>query len=313
MLESLTTDRGREERVLETLDGRVAVVTGAASGIGRGLSGRFAREGMKVVLADVEREPLAVAEEELRKDGADVLAVPTDVSSRESVEALADRAHQRYGKVHVLCNNAGVAGGGGGGGVGVWNATDKDWAWVLGVNLMGVVHGLQAFVPRMLAHGEEGHIVNTSSVLGVFTGGGSTYGVSKHAVTRLTEGLYYDLRAAGSKLGVSVLCPGLIATRIVSSFRNRPAELQNDAPPAARDELERRMRAAQARFLERGMPPDEVAGIVVRAIREPRFYVFTHPGAASRVRDRLDAIIDGRAPPSQPPGGFGGAGGGAQE
>lgn len=140
---------------MQHFEGKVAVVTGAASGIGRGLAGRFARAGMKVALADIEREPLAIAERELASTGAEVIAVLTDVSSLASVEGLRDRVLERWGKVHVLCNNAGVSGGGGGP---IWSAPERDWLWVLGVNLMGVVHGIQAFVPSMLAHGEEGHI-----------------------------------------------------------------------------------------------------------------------------------------------------------
>ncbi|MCK9485682.1 MAG: SDR family NAD(P)-dependent oxidoreductase [Dehalococcoidia bacterium] len=275
--------------------GKVAVVTGAASGIGRGLASRFAREGMRVVLADVEKEALALAAAELQQVGAEVLAVETDVASLDAVEALRDAALERFGRVHVLCNNAGVSGGGGGP---LWASTEKDWAWVVGVNLMGVVHGLQAFVPSMLEHGEEGHIVNTSSVLGLGTGGGSIYGVTKHGVTRLTEGLYYDLQAAGSRLGVSVLCPGLIATRIIESDRNRPAALRNDGVPSA--EVLARRQASIEHWARDGMSPDEVAEVVVEAMREGRFYILTHPEYRERVADRLRAIVDGMAPPLLP-------------
>lgn len=278
--------------------GKVAVVTGAASGIGRGLAGRFARAGMRVALADVEREPLAIAERELASAGAEVIAVPTDVSSLASVEGLRDRVLERWGKVHVLCNNAGVSGGGGP----VWAATERDWQWVLGVNLMGVVHGLQAFVPSMIAHGEEGHVVNTSSVLGLSTGNGSVYGVSKHAVTRLTEGLYFDLRAAGARLGVSVLCPGMIATRIIEADRNRPASLRDDGP-ATPDALAAQRAAMNARFQAEGMAPDEVGEIVFEAVREGRFYILTHPAIKERVRVRMEDILDGRAPTPPAPGG----------
>jgi NAD(P)-dependent dehydrogenase (short-subunit alcohol dehydrogenase family) len=272
---------------MRELSGRVAVVTGAASGIGRGLAGAFAREGMKVVLADVEDEPLHAAAAEI---GGDALAVPTDVSDRASVDALADAAYDRFGAVHVVCNNAGVAGGGGA----LWETSANDWTWVMGVNLMGVVHGVQAFVPRMIAGAEEGHIVNTSSVLGLSTGPGSIYSVTKHAVTRLSEGLWYDLRAAGSSIGVSVLCPGMIATRIVSAERNRPAYLRDERPL---DEARARMReAAQQRFLEQGMPPSEVADMVVGAVRDDRFYVLTHPWIAEQVRRRFEGILDNKLP-----------------
>ncbi|MQA00524.1 MAG: SDR family NAD(P)-dependent oxidoreductase [Dehalococcoidia bacterium] len=275
--------------------GRVAVVTGAASGIGRGLAARFAAEGMKVVLADVEKEALVLAAAELEQQGADVLAVETDVASRESVDALRDAAIEHFGRVHVLCNNAGVAGGGGGP---LWTATPNDWKWVVDVNLMGVVHGIQSFIPAMLDHGEEGHIVNTSSVLGLGTGGGSVYGVTKHAVTRLTEGLYYDLQAAGANLGVSVLCPGLIATRIIEADRNRPPALRDDVQPT--EEMQQRRRASVEHWARDGMPPEEVAEIVLEAVRERRFYILTHPAYRARVEERMRAILDGSPPPPLP-------------
>lgn len=277
---------------MRELSGKVAVVTGAASGIGRGLAERFAAEGMKVVLADVEEEALAGAEAGLRAEGADVLAVPTDVSSRDSVDALARDSVDRYGAVHVLCNNAGVSGGGNP----VWQTTERDWEWVLGVNLLGVVHGIQAFVPSMLDHGEEGHVVNTSSVLGLSSGGGSVYAVTKHAVARLSEGLYHDLRAADARIGVSLLCPGMIATRIVTSDRNRPDHLRNEGVEVPAEMLERR-RMIQDHFLEAGMAPARVADQVVEAIHADRFYVLTHPDMIrSQVEERLRAILDDRPP-----------------
>jgi NAD(P)-dependent dehydrogenase (short-subunit alcohol dehydrogenase family) len=280
---------------------RVAVVTGAASGIGRGLAGRFAEAGLRLVLADVEREPLAIAERELIESGAEVLAVQTDVSDHASVEGLAEAAYARFGAVHVLCNNAGVSGGGG---EGVWAASENDWSWVLGVNLMGVVHGLQAFVPRMIEGGEPGHIVNTSSVLGLSTGPGSVYGVSKHAVTRLTEGLYFDLKNAGAPIGASVLCPGMIATNIISAERNRPEGLRDERPDA--DAIAARRAETEARFLAEGMPPDEVGAIVLEAIRDERFYILTHPQIKERVEVRMRDILEDRSP--TPPPAFGTAG-----
>ncbi|MEX1022432.1 MAG: SDR family NAD(P)-dependent oxidoreductase [Dehalococcoidia bacterium] len=283
--------------------GKVAVVTGAASGIGRGLAARFAREGMKVVMADVEKEALVLAASELQQDGGDVLAVETDVSRLESLERLRDEALERFGKVHILCNNAGVSGGGGG--LGIWANSANDWQWVLGVNLMGVVHGIQAFVPSMIEHGEEGHIVNTSSVLGLGTGGGSIYGVSKHAVTRLTEGLYYDLQAARANIHASVLCPGLIATRIIESDRNRPAALR-DAAAVQTDEMRRRREMSIEHWARDGMPPDEVAEIVLEAVKERRFYILTHPEYKQRVEARMQSILTDADPPPLPvPGGMG--------
>lgn len=278
---------------MQELGGKVAVVTGAASGIGRGLADRFGAEGMRIVIADVEADALASAEAELAADGAEVLAVQTDVADRDAVFALADAASDRFGSVHVLCNNAGVSGGGGA----LWETTDRDWDWVLGVNLMGVVHGIQAFVPAMVAHGEPGHIVNTSSVLGLSSGGGSIYSVTKHAVTRLSEGLLHDLRAAGSPIGVSALCPGMIATQIVSAGRNRPEHLRNEAEPT--EEAQRMWAAMQERFLADGMPPAEVADMVVDAIHTDRFYVLTHPDMIKPlVEARMAAILGDQDPPA---------------
>ncbi|MBM3138849.1 MAG: SDR family NAD(P)-dependent oxidoreductase [Chloroflexi bacterium] len=279
--------------------GRVAVVTGAASGIGRGLAERFAAEGMKVVLADVEEAALEAAVRDLRQREHDVIGVRADVSAQAAVEELRDRAYEAYGAVHVLCNNAGVAGGGGA----AWESTPNDWAWVLGVNLWGVIHGVRAFVPRMLAQGEPGWVVNTASMLGLVSGGGGgPYGVSKHAVVRLTEGLYYDLRSRDAQIGCSVLCPGMIATNIIEAERNRPAALADPAADDASARERARMRTETAqRFRAFGMPPDEVAEIVLDAIREERFYILTHPeGIKDRVRSRMEDILLDRAP-SPPP------------
>ncbi len=228
--------------------GKVAVVTGGASGIGRALVDRFAREGMKVVIADVEQSALDRAVNELRGQNHEVIGVLTDVSRAESVEALAHRTVEAFGKVHVLCNNAGVLGGRPGP---IWEATLKDWQWILGVNVWGVVHGLHTFVPIMLAQDEEGWIVNTASMGGLVPGTG-VYGVSKHAVVALSEALYSGLKTSEAKVGCSVLCPIFIKTRIIEASRNRPAELADtDLPPVDRN-------APRGRFtgrLENGQPP----------------------------------------------------------
>jgi NAD(P)-dependent dehydrogenase (short-subunit alcohol dehydrogenase family) len=281
---------------MQDVEGKVAVVTGAASGIGRALVDRFAAAGMKVALADVEVEALEKAEAEVAaaNPGIETLAHVTDVSQRASVDGLAAAVTERFGTTaHILCNNAGVSGGGGA----LWETTERDWAWVMGVNLMGVVHGIQAFVPGMVERGEPGHVVNTSSVLGLATGGGSIYGVTKHAVTRLTEGLWYDLRAANAPIGVSVLCPGLIATNIMSSGRNRPSELQNEGVTPT-PEMQQRLQMMQKVFADNGMPPSEVAEIVFDAIRTDRFYVLTHPEQEKEtVKARFEAILGETAPP----------------
>jgi NAD(P)-dependent dehydrogenase (short-subunit alcohol dehydrogenase family) len=277
---------------MKELRGRTAVVTGAASGIGRGMATVFAREGMKLVLADVEVEPLEATQEELRGAGAEVLAVPTDVSSAEAVQALAARTSERFGTPHLLCNNAGV-----GTGLGpLWLSQEADWRWVIDVNLMGVVHGIQAFVPGMLEGGEEGHVVNTSSVLGLNTGPGGIYPVVKHALTRLTEGLHHELRAAGSKLGVSVLCPGAVDTRILEAERNRPRHLggTGEVPPHFLPLIE----AIRKEFEPIAMAPERVGELVLEAIREERFYILTHPEVKSEVEERARAIVEDRDPPA---------------
>jgi NAD(P)-dependent dehydrogenase (short-subunit alcohol dehydrogenase family) len=283
---------------MQALEGKVAVVTGAASGIGLGMTEAFASRGMKVVMADVEDEALAREAERLTRANFEVEPVRVDVTSLESVTRLADAAEARFGPVHVLCNNAGVAGVGGG--QPIWAQTQNDWDWVMGVNFWGVVNGLRAFTPRMIAHGEPGHIVNTSSILGLTTGSGTIYNVSKHAVTRLTEGLYHDLQAADAKIGVTVLCPGMIATNIITSARNRPDELtdESDVPDAAREQA---IAAMDARFKADGLAPREVGEKVAQAILEGQFYVLTHADNMAAVKRRFDDITALRNPsPPQP-------------
>jgi NAD(P)-dependent dehydrogenase (short-subunit alcohol dehydrogenase family) len=284
---------------MDEVAGKVAVITGAASGIGRGLASVLSRAGMKVALADIEVQPLGDVARELAQQGADVFPVVTDVAEQGSVFALADAVHARYGTVHVLCNNAGV-GGATSNHHGIWKPPIESWRWMLGVNLMGVVHGLQAFVPRMLDSGEEGHIVNTSSVMGVWSGSGAIYNVSKHALTALTEGLYHAGGGRPPPLDVSLLLPGLVASRINTAARNwagstRPSDAQ------FHPELQRRLEEMEAFYLREGMPPERVGEIVLDAIRERRFYVFTHPGSEQRVRDRMQAIIEHTDPPSMVP------------
>ena len=212
---------------MKQFEGKTAVVTGAASGIGRALAERFAQARMQVVLADIEKDALDRAVQELEQRQYRVIGVVANTMVRESVEALAKRAIEEFGKVHVVCNNAGIAAMASGMKP-IWEVSDRDWQWVMGVNFYGVLYGIQAFVPHMLAHGEEGHIVNTASLAGLMPGGG-TYGVSKHGVLSLTETLHQNLTMQGAKIGASVLCPGFVNTNIFDAERNRPKDLARDA------------------------------------------------------------------------------------
>ena len=264
---------------------RVAVVTGAASGIGRGLAERFAVEGMKVVLADVEQDALRQAEVEMREKGFDVLGVRTDVSQAGDVEKLAQQTLDAFGAVHILCNNAGVAGFSGT----VWESTLRDWEWVMGVNLWGVIHGVRTFLPIMLDQGSEGHIVNTASLAGIM-GGGGIYGVTKQGVVALSESMYSELALSGAKVKVSVLCPGWVNTRIVDAGRNRPEELRN-AVERPVDPERAAIEGTIRNLLEAGLSPAAIAGQVLDAIRDERLYILTHPEMSGIVRTRFDDIL----------------------
>ena len=284
---------------MKDLSGKVAVVTGAASGMGLAFAHRFAEEGMSVVLADIESEPLAMAEAALKEKGARALAVRTNVIAQADVERLADAAFSTFGNVHVLCNNAGV--GGGTMSTALWDLLDREWDWVLGVNFTGVVHGTRAFVPRMVANGEEGHVVNTASVAGLITGGaGVPYVVSKHAVVALTEMLYKEFKSKGLNLSASVLCPGVINTSILDSERNRPAEF---GPAADRSKLtpeEAGMMEMIRTFFQNGIQPEEVAGHVVDAIREDTFYILPAQGDVLAAVDlRMNDLLARRNPAVQ--------------
>lgn len=253
---------------------RVAVVTGAASGIGRALCDRFAREGMKLVMADVERDRLTQAASELTDRGADVLAVRTDVSRADDLSHLRDETLERFGAVHVLCNNAGVFAGGL-----TWDAISTDWEWVLGVNLYGILHGVRAFVPFMLEQNQPGHVVNTCSMAGLINMPLSgAYSVSKHAALSLTETLYHELRIKQSPVGVSALCPELIRTRIGHSERNRPAHLKRPEGSGTPEQtlVEQAIQSSTAG----GLDPAVMAERVFQGIREDRFYLLADEGTS---------------------------------
>ena len=264
---------------------RVAVVTGGASGIGRGMAERFGAEGMKVVLADVEEKALRLAEAEFREKGIDVLGVQTDVSKQEEIEKLAQQTLDAFGAVHIVCNNAGVAGAWGP----TWANTLDDWNWIMGVNLWGVIHGVRTFLPIMLEQGDEGHIVNTASLAGLMSGRG-IYGVTKQAVVALSESLYNDLKVMDAKIGVSVLCPGWVDTNIHDANRNRPTELARTAdviPDAQREQVETMVR----NFLKTGLKPSAIADQVFDAIRDDKLYIITHPEMDFIFKERFDNIL----------------------
>ena len=270
---------------MKELGGKVAVVTGAASGIGFAMSDQFTADGMKVVMADVEEGPLDDAAGRLASRGADVLPVPTDVRDLKAIEALADAAFERYGAVHVVCNNAGVAGSS----RPPWELSQGEWEWVMGVNLWGAIHGTRTFVPRMIEQG-EGHIVNTASVAGLITGALSAYSVTKHAVVALSEATYHALRMNGhDQIGVSVLCPGWVRTRIWESDRNRPSDV---TPPPDEGQLNDIGKA----LVMSGIDPADVAGAVKEAITSDRFYILTHDWSVPSVARRMKDIIENRHP-----------------
>jgi len=270
--------------------GKVAVVTGGASSIGLGMATKFAANGMKLVLADIEVPALEKAAADFESRGVEVLAVPTDVGDESAMDALAARTFERFGAVHVVCNNAGVGAGGP-----MWELTRKDWEWAMRPNLWGVIHGVRVFAKHLVEQ-DEGHVVNTASLAGMISVPGmGPYNVTKHAVVTLSETLYGELQAMESKVGVSVLCPGFVNTRIFESDRNRPQDLQNESEPVMTDEAVARREMA-AEFMKTAMPTSQVADLVFDAIEQQKLYILTHAGSEAGIRRRMEAIVEGRNP-----------------
>jgi len=268
---------------------KVAVVTGAASGIGRALANKCANEGMKVVLADIEEGALTRAEMELKSKGAEILAMTTDVSKHSDVEALAQKTIDAFGEVHLLFNNAGVQESGS-----LLTDTLKDFNWVIGVNLWGAIHGVHFFVPIMRNQNIECHIVNTTSGFGMFTGAGA-YGISKFGITALTEILEKELRDLKLKIGVSLLIPGIVNTNLLDADRNRPPELTNKpGEKVLKPEVEKRKQEVEEHWrtlYEKGTTPEYIADITFQGIQNNQFYIFTDNRMKMAIRKRMRKIV----------------------
>ena len=267
---------------------KVAVVTGAASGIGKAMAERFAAEGMRLVLGDIEHEPLLQFAEQLRAGGSEVISERVDVSKADDLETLAARAYDVFGAVNLLCNNAGVLPPG----APVWKEPLTTWHWTLNVNFFGVLHGVQAFVPRMLASTHEAHIVNTASLAGLTTRPlMAAYNVSKHAVVALSECLRAELQLTTAKIHVSVLCPAFSKTRLAESFRNKPEGVQAD--PSASFGFYNAMK----HVVEEGTAPEEIVEAMITAVRENRFWILTHPHLDRGIRERFESMLSRTDPP----------------
>ena len=273
---------------MKELKGKVAAVTGAASGLGRSMALAFAAEGMDLALADVDEVNLSSVQDEILAKGVRAITLKVDVSNAQQLEIFRDQTLTRLGGVHVVCNNAGVSPLGA-----VWENTPADWQWILGVNLWGVIHGVRAFAPHLIKQ-DEGHIVNTASVAGLISPPGSgAYNVTKHGVVALSESLYHDLRERNSAVGVSVLCPAYVPTGIVDSERNRPKDL----PLSTKSEATLAREAMLRKAVTSGkVSADQVAQAVVAAIRDERFYILTHPRIKGAIQARMEDVLNDRAP-----------------
>ncbi|HEY1819890.1 MAG TPA: SDR family NAD(P)-dependent oxidoreductase [Trebonia sp.] len=276
---------------MEEFAGKTAVVTGAGSGMGKAFALRWGAEGMNVVIGDIQQDALDTTAAELSAAGVPVAALRTDVSKPADIEALADAAEERFGKIHLVSNNAGVEGYLDGP---IWEATAKDWDWTLSVNLMSVIYGIRTFVPRILAHGEPGHVVNTCSMTSVIAAA-NMYGICKHAILAMTEVLAADLQRTGANVGATGLCPGIIATNLFHGSRNRPSALANDGGMSSSGAA---LRDQMHATLSKGMPPSEVANLLVTAVRENKLYLLTDHEWDTRVVARHEAIMAGAVGPA---------------
>ena len=276
---------------MDTLEGKAAVISGGASGMGRAMADRFGAAGARIMIADVEGPAMDAAVAEMNDAGIDAVGVLTDVSSEREMDELAEAAFSRFGQANVVCNNAGVGGGGL-----MDELTTADWEWILGVNLWGVIHGIRVFLPHLLEHG-DGHIVNTGSIAGHTSYPNiGPYNASKHAVVTISETLYNELQDRGSSVGVSVLCPGLVTTNIINSERNRPETLRSPIiPPDPTPEDEERIQMMLAIY-EDAVKPPEVADLVYQAVLDNQFYIWTDYVYTESIMQRHEDIRLGRNP-----------------
>jgi len=277
---------------MENFKEKVAVITGAASGIGRALAEHCYKQGMKIVLADVEAQALFSLEKEMIESGANALSVVTDVASDEDVKTLTRKTLNTYGRVDLLFCNAGVATG-----ASLWDSTLNDCKWVVDVNLWGVVHCIRHFVPVMLKQVSPCHIVNTSSMAGISTYHPSAlYHLTKHSIVALSEQIHHDLAIRGAQIKVSVICPGFVNTNIMEAERNRPKKYTNSFDDTLPVQGSKEMEETFAEMIESGMPPSEVAKMVFSAIKKEQFYIFTHPETVPLIRARMNDMIQERNP-----------------
>jgi NAD(P)-dependent dehydrogenase (short-subunit alcohol dehydrogenase family) len=282
---------------MKELQGKVAVVTGAAAGIGLAMAERFAREGMQVILADRDVGGVREAARKLGNEGLKAHAIAVDVTVPGEVEALADEVFRDFRQVHLLCNNAGVLGRV----QASWEQPLENWRWVFDVNVLGVAHGLHYFLPRMVKAGEEGYVLNTGSVAGLLSGPFfAPYNASKHAVVAMSECLHHELRATGSRIEVGVLCPGWVQTGLANFEQKAPDTVKQVNREAASSKARERD-AAVRKMVSESIGPDKIAEIVVEAVKEGRFYIFPHPERKADIRNRMDTILEERIPSFGPP------------
>ncbi len=274
---------------MKDFKGKTAVITGAASGIGYALAEKFANEGMNIVLADIEKDALDIAVKKISNIGVESCGINIDVMHKDSVDHLLNESVKAFSKVHILCNNAGVAST-----VvadGIWELDEKDWDWVLGVNFYGTLYGIQSFVPHMIKHKEEGHVLNTISLAGILPGE-AIYGVSKHAALALSESLWQGLKNIKANIGASVLCPGFVNTNIIESNRNRPDHLSSS------NKTNFILKKLASSVLKRGKEPDEIAEITFDAIKDNHFYILPHTSYDEMIKERFSRILARTEPQS---------------